>query len=74
MGSEEAIKEVLVEDEATKRFNEQTHRFAEKGFSRVEPYDQIFPTGLYTRFQKKIEDFEVYDDDIWVCTHPKSGL
>ena len=65
------FKEIPLEDEATVKFCQQS--CFKEGLARVEPFNQIYPRGSYTRFHKTIEDFEVFDDDVWVCTHPKAG-
>ena len=42
------------------------------GFIRIHPYNQIFPTHL-KNYITEIRDFEVFEDDIWVSSFPKSG-
>ena len=65
------FKEIPIEDEVAWKFCKQSN--FKEGLARNEPFNQIFARGRYTRFQKKIEECEVFDDDVWVCTHPKAG-
>jgi len=40
---------------------------------KIEPFNQIFPQG-YTKHHQMVQDFEVFDDDVWIAVFPKSGL
>ena len=53
------------------KFNEDIGSFQE-GFVRILPYDQMLPR-CFLKYQKKIKDFEIRSDDIWVCSYPKCG-
>ena len=44
----------------------------EKGFVRVNPSGFVYPTS-FVDYLERIKKFEVRDDDIWLCTFPKSG-
>lgn len=28
----------------------------------------------YAELKEKIDNFEVYDDDVWICSFPKTGI
>ena len=53
------------------KFNKDIGSF-EEGFVRILPYDQMLPR-CFLKYQKKIKDFEVRSDDVWVCSFPKCG-
>ena len=53
------------------KFNKDIGSFQE-GFVRILPYDQMLPR-CFLKYQKKIKDFEVRSDDVWVCSFPKCG-
>ena len=53
------------------KFNKDIGSF-EEGFVRILPYDQMLPR-CFLKYQKKIKDFEVRSDDVWVCSYPKCG-
>jgi len=73
MSKSEEVKEVLIEDEVVQRFNSQTFTMSSRPLCKIEPFNQIFPQG-YTQHHQRIQDFEVFDDDVWVSVFPKSGL
>ena len=37
-------------------------------------YQGMFVPDSYPLIADSIENFEVYDDDTWVCSFPKSGI
>ena len=37
-------------------------------------YQGIFVPDSYRLIANSIENFEVYEDDTWVCTFPKAGI
>lgn len=37
------------------------------------PMDKILVPSLYRRFQQRIRDTEVYEDDTWMLAFPRSG-
>lgn len=41
-----------------------------KGYVIYEGY--VMP-GIFAEEAERIDNFDVYDDDIWVCSFPKSG-
>ena len=53
------------------KFNKDIGSF-EEGFVRILPYDQMLPR-CFLKYEKKIKDFEVRSDDVWVCSYPKCG-
>ena len=74
MATSEEVREVVIEDEVTQRFNSQTFTMSSRPLCKVEPYNQIFPQGLYLEHHERIQEFEVFDDDVWIATFPKSGF
>ena len=67
------IREEPITSDVVKKFCSQVHSMKEIGLSRTQPFDQIFCSGRVTDFYKGIQDFEVFEDDLWVTGFPKSG-
>ena len=63
--------EELDDNEAYKKFiaNQKSYKC---GFVRLMPYLQILPK-TYIKHAKRIQDFEVRNDDVWVASFPKCG-
>jgi len=68
----ENVTETLIEDDMVKKLCDQCHHYKDTGLSLVQPYNQIFPTG-YVEHHESIQNLEVFEDDVWICTFPKSG-
>ena len=69
------IQGVKVEEleniEAYKKFiaNQRSYKC---GFVRLMPYCQVLPK-TYIKQAKRVHDFDVRSDDVWVCSFPKCG-
>ncbi len=46
--------------------------FHENRFVRWLPYNQVLPIG-YGEYDRRAQEFEVRDDDVWVASYPKCG-
>lgn len=60
-----------ITDELSLKVNSEFHRL-NKPFVMVKPYEQAFLKGVTSQLEK-VENFKVYDDDVWIITYPKSG-
>ena len=70
------VREVPIEDEAVKEFCSKiysTTHDVRKGLCMVKPYDQVFFSGYLDNYHQRIQEFEVFDDDVWISTFPRSG-
>eukprot|EP00111_Clytia_hemisphaerica_P023050 TCONS_00067818-protein len=67
------LKEMPIDDGKLQKFNSQCYTFKEHPLIMLEPYHQIFPSTLYLNQHKSFQESEVYEDDVWICTFPKSG-
>ena len=68
----EGVKvEELEGNESYEKFLSQQNAYKE-GFIRLLPYNQIMPKE-YIKYAKRIHDFEVKDDDVWISSFPKCG-
>ena len=65
------ITVTLIEDDVLKRFWLQCQE--NKEFCLVQPYNQVLPIG-YKKHHELVQNFDVFEDDIWICTFPKSGI
>ena len=75
-GSNQDVKEIPIVDEVVKEFCSKIYSTTQgfrKGLSIVKPYDQIFFTGYVENYHQKIQDFEIFEDDVWISTYPRSG-
>ena len=72
MEASHGIKEVKVEDEATKQFCLLAER-KKHGLYRISPFNQIHQKG-YLKLHEIYQRFEIHQDDVWICTFPKSGM
>ncbi len=43
-----------------------------KGFVRLQPYNQVLPR-IFCAYEKRVKEFKIYDDDIWIGSFPKCG-
>ena len=68
----ETPTETLIEDDVMKLFCSQCYSYQKTGLSLVQPYNQVFPTG-YLKHHERIQNFDCFEDDVWICTFPKSG-
>ena len=68
----EGIKvEELEENDSYKKFLSEQNAYKE-GFIRLQPYNQIMPKE-YIKHAKRIHDFEIRPDDVWISSFPKCG-
>ena len=67
------IEEVKIEDEATKQFCSQAATMKEHGLYRISPFNQIHQKG-YPKLHEIYQRFEIHQDDVWICSFPKSGM
>ena len=66
------VKEVQIDDPKMNEFCSHTFSMKEEGLVRVEPFNQILRVG-YMKHHQTIQNFKVFEDDVWLCTFPKSG-
>ena len=43
-----------------------------QGFLRFQPYNQVLPA-CYVSSEKRVKEFEVREDDVWISSFPKCG-
>ena len=68
----EGIKvEELEENDSYKKFLSEQNAYKE-GFIRLQPYNQIMPKE-YIKHAKRIHDFKIRPDDVWISSFPKCG-
>ena len=46
--------------------------FGRFGFVRLQPYGAVFPR-VFVRDQRRLKEFEVRADDVWIGSFPKCG-
>jgi len=63
--------EELDENVSYKKFLSKQNAYKE-GFIRLLPYNQIMPKE-YIKYAKRIHDFEIKQDDVWISSFPKCG-
>ena len=63
--------EELDENVSYKKFLNKQNAYKE-GFIRLLPYNQIMPKE-YIKYAKRIHDFEIKQDDVWISSFPKCG-
>ena len=63
--------EELGEDEVYKKFIDQQKTYS-RGFVRLMPYQQIMPKD-YIQNAKRIHEFNIRNDDVWISSFPKCG-
>ncbi len=51
---------------------ERAQRGFRKGFVRLQPYGQVLPR-TYAAFDRRIKEFEIKEDDVWISSFPKCG-
>ena len=63
--------EGLDDNEAYKQFiaNQRSYKC---GFIRLMPYCQVLPK-TYINQAERVHNFDVRNDDVWVCSFPKCG-
>ena len=67
-----------VTSEELKDGHENLQEFYKHSSLRNGPYHLIKPfdvslTRYYLDNHQTVQDFEIFEDDVWVCTFPKSG-
>ena len=68
----EGVKiEELEENESYKKFLGKQHAY-KRGFIRLLPYQQIMPKD-YIKHAKRIHEFNIHNDDVWISSFPKCG-
>ena len=63
--------EELEENQSYKKFIDKQHAY-KRGFVRLMPYNQIMPKD-YINHAKRIHDFNIREDDVWISSFPKCG-
>ena len=48
------------------------HQNFREGFVRFQPYNQVLPA-CYVAYEKRVKEFEVREDDVWISSFPKCG-
>ena len=66
------VTETKIVDEAVLKFCSLNSTMEQCGLSRMDPGNQILREG-HIEYHQQIEDFEVFEDDIWICVFPKAG-
>jgi hypothetical protein len=60
-----------IDDESLKEFHSRQSGF-KCDFVRFQPYNQVLPRS-FGNWEKKIKEFECFQDDVWVSSFPKCG-
>ena len=63
--------EELEKNESYMSFINKQHAY-KRGFVRLMPYNQIMPKDYITH-AKRIHDFDIRRDDVWISSFPKCG-
>ena len=63
--------ELLDENESYIKFHQKQHGY-KRGFVRLMPYNQVMPKD-YMKHAKRIHDFQIRDNDVWISSFPKCG-
>ena len=63
--------ELLDENESYIKFHQKQHGY-KRGFVRLMPYNQVMPKD-YIKHAKRIHDFQIRDNDVWISSFPKCG-
>ena len=70
------VEEIPIEDDAVKELCSKMYSTSQEDHKRlcmIKPYDQAFRTGYLKDYHQRIQEFEVFDDDVWIGTFPRSG-
>ncbi len=51
---------------------QRSQRAYQKGFVRLQPYNQVMPR-VYAKYERTIKEFECRESDVWIASFPKSG-
>ena len=63
--------ESLDENKYYIKFHQKQHGY-KRGFVRLMPYNQVMPKD-YMKHAKRIHDFKIRDNDVWISSFPKCG-
>ena len=66
------VEQIPINNEDLQKFTSQCHTFKDYPLSMLEPYHQVYPS-FYMDHHKSFQEAEIYEDDVWICTFPKSG-
>lgn len=69
----EDVRGEIIKNETLEKFQEKKSDGKENPYIIIQPHDRVLPE-RYLKYHESIRDLEVYDDDVWVTTYPKSGL
>lgn len=69
----EHVTATLIEDGVVKKFCSQCCDSLNTGLSLVQPYNQVLPASYLKHHRRRIQNFDVFEDDVWLCAFPKSG-
>ena len=67
------VRAELIEHEEILKLRSQTGDDELYNLSIIHPYGYIF-SDRYINYHQRIQDFEVFEDDVFVATYPRSGL
>jgi len=74
-GSKQEVQEIPIEDDTVKEFCSKMYSTSrdDQTLCMIKPYDQVFRTGYLKDYHQRIQDFEIFEDDVWISTFPRSG-
>ena len=67
------VKQKPINNKDLQKFTSHCHTFKDYPLSMLEPYHQVYPS-FYMDHHKSFQEAEVYEDGVWICTFPKSGI
>ena len=70
---DEEITATEIKDEWLEKYYDHVTLHPDHRSHHIKPYDVVLPK-TYLAAHQVIQDFEVFEDDVFVCTFPKSGL